>query len=113
MSCSRSLVWEIRRDDAAAFGDTCLRNWPDDVRRQAPSNMERSIAEKLMKDLMALTDPLNSATEVTTQIADKEEQASFRRSIAEIMNTVYVDLMRPIIKQFPDLNPDKEDIGKQ
>jgi hypothetical protein len=75
--------------------------------------MDRTVAEKLMKDLMALTNPLNSATAAASQITNEEEQASFRRSIGEIMNAVYVDLMRPIIKQYPDLDPDKEDIGKQ
>jgi hypothetical protein len=69
--------------------------------------MDRTVAEKLMKDLMALTNPLNSATQATTQITDKEEQASFRRAIGEIMNSVYTDLMRPIVKQYPDLDPDR------
>jgi hypothetical protein len=75
--------------------------------------MDRTVAERIMKELLALTDPLNSATEATTRITDKEEQASFRRSIGEIMNSVYAHLMRPIIKQYPDLDPDKEDIRKR
>lgn len=69
--------------------------------------MDRGVAEQLMKELLALTAPLNAATSLTSQITSKEEQTVIRRGLGELMNTIYADLMRPIIKQYPDLDPDR------
>lgn len=69
--------------------------------------MERGVAEQLMKELLALSGPLNTATSLTNQISSKEEQAVMRRGLGELMNTIYADLMRPIIRQYPDLDPDR------
>lgn len=68
--------------------------------------MDRRVAEQLMKAFFDLSEPLNAATSLTSQIDGKEEQAAFRKGIGEIMNIAYVDLMRPIIRQYPDLDPD-------
>jgi hypothetical protein len=69
--------------------------------------MERSTAEQLMELLLALDDPLNKATELTKEIADPAEQKAVRRGIGEITTLAYTNLIRPIVRQFPDLDPDK------
>ncbi len=69
--------------------------------------MDRQIAEQLMKSILDLSAPLNLATSLTAQIDDKELQAKMRKAIGEIMNTAYIDLMRPIVRQYPDLDPDR------
>ena len=69
--------------------------------------MDRRVAEQLMKNFLDLSGPLNAATSLTSQIDDKEEQARMRKGIGEIMNIAYVDLMRPIASQYPDLDPDR------
>lgn len=70
--------------------------------------MDRKVAELLMKDLLALSEPLNSATALTDQISNKDEQAALRRGIGELMGRIYTDLMIPIIKQYPELDPDRK-----
>jgi hypothetical protein len=57
--------------------------------------------------LLALDEPLNKATELTMKIADVEERKAVRRGIAEITTRAYTDLIRPIVQQFPDLDPEK------
>jgi hypothetical protein len=69
--------------------------------------MERKVAEELMQALLSMGEPLNAATEATRNIGSQEEQESVRRTIGRVMDTVYVDLMRPIIRQYPDLDPDR------
>ena len=69
--------------------------------------MDRETAESLMASLLKLSEPLNSATHAINRISDKEEQAKARRVIGEIMNKTYTELMMPIIRQYPDLDPDK------
>jgi hypothetical protein len=70
--------------------------------------MERKLAESLMQTYLAMTQPLNAAERMAREITDKAEQESARRAIGSLMQAVYVELMRPIIRQFPDLDPDRE-----
>ena len=69
--------------------------------------MEKNIAKLLMDSLLVLDEPLNRATELTDQINDEEERKRFRKGIGEIGGRVYTDLMVPIIRQYPDLDPEK------
>jgi hypothetical protein len=69
--------------------------------------MDKDIAKRLMEDLIALSDPINAATQLTKEIENIEEQKELRRGLARVMSEIY-DLMMPIIRQFPDLDPDKE-----
>lgn len=69
--------------------------------------MDRSIAEQLMKSLLELDAPLNRATELTEKIADPEERKAVRRGIGELTLRAYTDLIRPIVRQYPDLDPEK------
>ena len=70
--------------------------------------MDRRVAEMLMKDLRALSEPLNSAAALIEQISDKDEQILLRRGIGELMGRIYTDLMIPILKQYPEMDPDEE-----
>lgn len=70
--------------------------------------MERTVAEQLMGLLLSLDKPLNAATSLTQEISDPVEQKAVRRGIGEITGRVYTDLMRPIIRQYPDLDPEKD-----
>jgi len=69
--------------------------------------MDRNVAEKLMSELVALGEPLNAATTLTAQIVDEGERAAIRKVLGDLMSHVYLDLMRPIIRQYPDLDPDR------
>lgn len=69
--------------------------------------MEKKVAELLMKNLLALSEPLNSATTLIDQISSKDEQAALRRGLGELMGRIYTDLMIPIIEQYPELDPDR------
>lgn len=65
--------------------------------------MKKNIAEQLLKCLLDLDNPFNKATELTFQIEDEQEAQAIRRIMGEITGKVYVDIMMPIIKQYPDL----------
>jgi hypothetical protein len=69
--------------------------------------VERALAEQLMHTFLAMSEPLNSATSLTAQMENKEEQESLRRAIGNVMQMIYIDLMRPVIRQYPDLDPDR------
>jgi CRISPR/Cas system endoribonuclease Cas6 (RAMP superfamily) len=69
--------------------------------------MEKSDAEAMMKSLLMMGDHLNKLEEFSKQLSTTEEEKRFRRHLGEVMAGIYVDLMLPIIKKFPDLDPDK------
>lgn len=69
--------------------------------------MDRSTAEKMIGLLLALDEPLNKATELTAKIGNEEERKAVRRAIGEITTRAYTDLIRPIVRQFPDLDPER------
>jgi hypothetical protein len=69
--------------------------------------IDRDSAERLMVNFMTISEALNAAATTISHFPEQEEQRCFRRAVGEIGNTLYLDLMRPIIKQFPDLDPDK------
>lgn len=68
--------------------------------------MNRALAEQLMSELLALGGLINRATELTEQINDLDERKAMRRAIGEIAVNVYSNLIRPIVHQYPDLDPD-------
>jgi hypothetical protein len=54
-----------------------------------------------------LNAPLNEAAETIGTIRDQEEQKRLRRPLGDVMQSVWIDLMQPIVRQYPDLDPDK------
>jgi hypothetical protein len=69
--------------------------------------MDKNIAKELMDIFSALGTPLYKAAELIEQLNDEDERKGFRRGISGIMASIYTDLELPIIRQFPDLDPDK------
>lgn len=67
--------------------------------------MERAIAERLMELFLSLDQPLNSATELADQIQNSDERKLILRGLGEVGGRIFTDLMVPIIRQFPDLDP--------
>ena len=69
--------------------------------------MDRVTAAKLMAICQELAEQLNRATEAIGTIADESEQRRLRRPIGEMMQTVAVELMAPIIREHPNFDPDQ------
>ncbi|EBU6660313.1 nuclear receptor NHR-99, partial [Salmonella enterica subsp. enterica serovar Enteritidis] len=42
------------------------------------------------------------------KIDDDKIKRLFRRSIANVIGMIYLELMSPIIEEYPDLDPDKK-----
>ena len=70
--------------------------------------MDKNLAEQLMNKLHSLDAPINDAVELVEQIPDEDERKRFRKGLGEMMGHIYTDLMIPILRQYPDLDPDKD-----
>lgn len=68
--------------------------------------MDRTTAEKLISLFHNLGDLLNEATAIVNSLPNEEEQRQLRRPLGELMQTSWVDLAAPIVRQYPDLDPD-------
>jgi len=69
--------------------------------------MDKSIADSLMKQMLSLSHYVDEAGELTKQITDDDERYAIRKGIADIAGLIYTDVMMPLIRQYPELDPDK------
>jgi hypothetical protein len=68
--------------------------------------MNRAAAESMIGKLLEVSHKLNELAESVEQIPDLEERKTIRRPVGQLMGLIYTDLMVPIIKEYPDLDPD-------
>jgi hypothetical protein len=69
--------------------------------------MDRKTAENLRKVVLAVDAALDDATSLTSEIEDVDERKAIRRAIANVTDVVHDGLIRAIVKQYPDLDPDR------
>ena len=69
--------------------------------------MNRDLAARMVEVAQSMAEPLNRLAALTEQITDEDERRDFRRRLAQIMGDIYPDLLTPIIRQYPDLDPHK------
>lgn len=50
---------------------------------------------------------MNTVAENIERVDVEAEKLELRRGIADMMGALYTDLMRPIIRTHPELDPDK------
>jgi hypothetical protein len=74
--------------------------------------MDRAIAEKMVELLLRFDEPFNAATELTDQMTDEAEARAIRRGLAGILVRID-DVIRPIVRQFPDLDPLKKETDRK
>lgn len=70
--------------------------------------MKRETAEKIANKFEDLGRCLNDLTEISYEIEDKAERSKFRRSLAALMNDSYEKVLREVLLQYPEFDPDKD-----
>ena len=68
--------------------------------------MKKESAEALMKKLLALRRAMDEVCSEIDSLDIQEEKTKLRRGMSGMLADVYTELMRPIIQQFPELDPD-------
>ncbi len=67
--------------------------------------MEKKIAEELMKEVLVLNAQSNVIIDKSEQISSEPERREMRRHIAQVMAASDEHLFRPILRQYPELEP--------
>jgi hypothetical protein len=73
--------------------------------------MEREYAVQILAAIQSLKPGFNEATRITLSMQDEEEARQPRRYLAQSMGEPLFQIVRHIVRQHPDLDPDKDDIG--
>lgn len=68
--------------------------------------MNRSTAKALLSVYARTADVLNEADVLLRSIPDETERKELLRALGMVMAKVWGDLQSPVVRQFPDLDPD-------
>jgi hypothetical protein len=69
--------------------------------------LEKAVAQKILQAALALDVPLGTLDTLLSTIPDELERAAFARNLANVIREVNESFIRPIARQFPELDPDK------
>lgn len=69
--------------------------------------MDRETAGEVMKLLKSLDPIFHEIGKKSRNIDDEDEQVDFRMRLGKVVGDIYTDLMLPIIKEYPELDPDR------
>jgi hypothetical protein len=69
--------------------------------------MDRDLAQRIVSAVNELGPAFNALDALSSKIPDDQEAREFRRALGEMMGLT-VALLRPVLKRFPDLDPDRD-----
>jgi hypothetical protein len=69
--------------------------------------MDHDLAQRIVSAVNDLSPPFNALDALSSKIPDAQEAREFRRALGEMMGLTVL-LLRPAIKRFPELDPDKD-----
>jgi len=69
--------------------------------------MEKSSAARVIKALLRLDEQLNAVDAELRQLPDDAERKALLRALGTIMLDLDAGLIRPLVRQYPDLDPDQ------
>ena len=69
--------------------------------------MDRPLAARFIEASVAFDAPISQLFDLVAEIADPDEKAAFNRAVGYLMGLVFARLMVPVLRQYPDLDPDK------
>ena len=72
--------------------------------------MESGEAKELMAAAQEVNSHLNHLAELSELIPDVELQRQIRLTLGHAMAKVYLGLMRPVVRQFPQFDPDPPEV---
>jgi hypothetical protein len=69
--------------------------------------LNKTIAEELINRMLEVGTAMNAVAAQIEQVDIDDQKITLRRGIADIMGLLYTDLMLPVIREHPELDPDK------
>ena len=73
--------------------------------------MKKEVAAEIVALMRECSDKLNGSVQRVKDTCSQEEFLEYRRAVATIMGEMCVEIMRPIFKEHPELEP--EDLKRE
>jgi hypothetical protein len=70
-------------------------------------NLERAAAERLLQIALGLDGPIGEIDQVISAVTDESERRALAQSLGAIIGAVNDGFVRPIARQFPDLDRER------
>ena len=70
--------------------------------------MNRVLAERIVNAIEDFKEPFNALDALSQEIEAEDEKRAFRLLIAAAIEAISWDLIAPIVRQYPELDPYKE-----
>ena len=71
--------------------------------------MRREEAEAITGQLLIATRALNEALMLAEVSLPESAFAEYRRQTGAVLGAIYLDLMKPIVARYPDIDPGREE----
>jgi hypothetical protein len=68
--------------------------------------MRRSAAEVISRELLDCSAKLDQSVSILAGVLSSEDYQRYRGLVGQIMGSLYLDILREIFEQYPDLEPD-------
>ena len=68
--------------------------------------MRKDLAEHVSRELLACSGKLDRSVAVIDGAVDQELFQRYRRLVGQIMGVLYIEILRDIFAQYPDLEPE-------
>ncbi len=69
--------------------------------------MEKKQASDILESVLALNRPLGQVMDATEALPDGTERAEMVKAVGEILKILTLNIVFPIVRQYPELDPDK------
>lgn len=69
--------------------------------------MEKEVARQINALMLDFFGKLNASVKLVQQHCSEEEFEQYRRAIGMIMGDITTEVMMPLYKEYPDLEPDE------
>ena len=70
------------------------------------SNMDRLTASSIIEIVLRIGDELNKIDQLVRDITNEDERKALLTSLANVIIEFDASLIRPIVRKYPDLDPD-------
>jgi hypothetical protein len=68
--------------------------------------MRKDLAERVVESLLACSGRLDRSVAVLEGSVDQQFYGSYRRRVGQVMGALYIDVLRELFQEHPDLEPD-------
>ena len=75
--------------------------------------MTRDTAEKVVRALLSAVGAVNDNLFLVRPEVSETMYEEYKKRSAEVMAAIYLDLVKPVVKDYPDLDPGQEAGEKQ